>query len=1105
MLEERSTNGFAIYKIIPNNSEVAKIEDSTGESASSLTSTPVDIPDPTPIDKKEYGIFETMQLQLFNSNLTASLYNTGAALFQNDPNYTLAKSTADLDNILKNDPSITHDEKMFLYEKAVSREALMDAYEHIKDLRKANEAFAQHPVAGFVSGMIDPAELALGAATGGLSRGLGVVGRVALGASAGGLSGAVYASNQPSDSDALLTQIAIGGLANAIGVKNATKVANATSRTPKNFDETKLGIPKPIRGALKKFGGGFKKYMSFTDEVAEADAKVGTDYAQKLYGFTSKDDETSAAMRTKAYRMELMPNVHALEDGLVKAGLYPKGIVDRIKSWVQPQNQDAVTRLARAQQEARGWLNTMDDYYSRMGRISEAISKLKGRIEKFNSLFGDHVKLITSDAPSIDALMKMPPTQVNRVVKYLDDKIKEFNTAVANERSLKKSMKLKLTSEEEAMLKDDFLVTDDIWYGRDTVRSIDTLSPDAKAFAQAYIDSKLGIAMGKMINERSTMSKVIKSPYYMHSRFSIDQVADQCELHGCAAVARAFGGQMKGALLAISKNAQWADDIDPEILGMWVLNTLVRGQDGYAVIKDYIRDNFAKLSDDLANKIMSISGWDKVLGVDEKTNLIELMRETTGAKHIDISATLGQSSIFKHRFAWDYDIVSPDGIQLRNMLGSDIMADVEHSVLSTASSVAMSSVSYQGVKGELKYLNNAENVREFWDIFKDDLTKAYDGDSAKASEVMRYAYNLSMGNPVGADIGDVARAAASIANTMFLGKSGLYNLVDFGSIGNEFNTVATIREVIPALKRGIGFDLKTLTKKECMDLVDILRLESFEEGRFRNVVTRQNEDMFVLKKSITREIEWATQSVRFLNGMEAVRRLQINMTTSLYVKRLESAIKGNLKDQEYFVKNSGYSKGIFNSIKREVDKHGWNVYQWDNKALADRVHTEARTTVDNVILSVRNGERPRFMDNPIGKVAFAYQSFVFAANQKLLRRYWNQEGVLGVATLMTMQLPLACLVGMLSNVIEGKDPEKDIVTSVSTSMSSLGLLTIPITALSRGELGGTFVGFGPVSYAIRAGTGQMDPFNAAADAPFISSNPVAKAALMAMSNEYNKE
>ena len=57
MLEERSTNGFAIYKIIPNNSEVAKIEDSTGESASSLTSTPVDIPDPTPIDKKEYGIF----------------------------------------------------------------------------------------------------------------------------------------------------------------------------------------------------------------------------------------------------------------------------------------------------------------------------------------------------------------------------------------------------------------------------------------------------------------------------------------------------------------------------------------------------------------------------------------------------------------------------------------------------------------------------------------------------------------------------------------------------------------------------------------------------------------------------------------------------------------------------------------------------------------------------------------------------------------------------------------------------------------------------------------------------------------------------------------
>lgn len=1102
MLDNTTASGYTFYKEVPDFNEKGAVEEPAG---ATVTSTPVNIPDSTLPEKREYGVFETMWLQARYSNLTASLFNTGSKIFQKNDGYSISQSNKDIDQLLKVDPSITHDEKMYLYNNSYSRESLKDAYQHIKDLRRANEAFAQHPIAGVVSGIFDPAEMALAVGTGGLSRGLGVVGRVALGAGAGGLSGGLYASNQPSDSDALLTQIAIGGLANAIGAQGATKAANAASKTPKNFEKTKLGLPQPIGSALKKFGGGFKKYMSFTDEVAEADAKVGTDYAQRLYGFASEDGETSAAMRTKAYRMELMPNVHALEDGLVNAGLYPKGVWDRIKSWVQPQNQDAVTRLARAQQEARGWLNSMDDYYSRMGRLSEALTALKVKIQDFNSVFGDQVKYITSDAPSIDALMKMPPGQVNRVVKYLDDKIKEYNTAVAKERGIKKSMKLQSSPEEEALLKDDFMVTDDIWYGRDTIRSIDTLSPDARAFAQAYIDSKLGVSMGKMINERSTLSKVIESPYYMHSRFSIDQVADQCEMHGCAAVSRAFGDQMKGALLAISKDAQWAHDIDPGILGMWVLNTLVRGQDGYAVIKDYIRDNFAKLSEDLANKIMSISGWDKVLGVDEQTNLIELMRETTGAKHIDISATLGQSSIFKHRFAWDYDAVSSDGIQLRNMLGSDIMADVEHSVLSTASSVAMSNVAYKSVKGELKYLSNAENVREFWDIFKDDLTKAYAGDSAKADEIMRYAYNLSMGNPVGADIGDVARAAASIANTMFLGKSGLYNLVDFGSIGKEFNTVATIKEVIPALKRGIGFDLKTLTKKECMDLVDILRLESFEEGRFRNVVTRQNEDMFVLKKSITREIEWATQSVRFLNGMEAIRRLQINMTTSLYAKRLESAIKGNIKDQEYFIKNSGYSKGIFNSIKREVDAHGWNVYQWDNKVLANRVHTEARATVDNVILSVRNGERPRFMDNPIGKAAFAYQSFVFAANQKLLRRYWNQEGVLGVATLMTMQLPLACLVGMLSNVIEGKDPEKDLVTSVSTSMSSLGLLTIPITALSRGELGGTFVGFGPVSYAIRAGTGQMDVFNALADAPFISTNPVSKAVLMAMSNEYNKE
>lgn len=1102
MLDNTTASGYAFYKEVPDFNEKGVVEEPAG---ATVTSTPVNIPDSTLPEKREYGVFETMWLQARYSNLTASLFNTGSRVFQKNDGYSITQSNKDIDQLLLIDPSITHDEKMYLYDNSYSRESLKDAYQHIKDLRRANEAFAQHPIAGVVSGLFDPAEAALTAATGGLSRGLGLASRVALGAGAGGLSGAVYASNQPSDSDALLTQIAVGGLANAIGIKGATKAANAATDTKQNFNKTKLGLPKPIGNALKKYGGGFKKYMSFTDEVAEADSKVGTDYAQKLYGFASKDGETSAAMRTKAFRMELLPNIHALEDGLVKAGLYPKGVRDRIKSWVQPQNQDAVTKLARAQQEARGWLNTMDDYYARMGRISEAIADIKSRIEKFNSLFPDEVQAVTADAPNIDRLMQLPPDRLDATLKYLDSKIKAFNAAAAKQRGLKKQQNISLTLAEEEIFGKDFSVTNDIWYGRSAVRSIDTLSPDAKAFAQAYIDSKLGSAMGKMINERSTMNKVIESPYYMHSRFSIDQVADQCAMHGCAAVAKAFGAQAKSVLVARARGAQWANDIDPEILGMWVLNTLVRGQDGYASIKQYIRDNFAKMSDDLANNIMSVDGWHRVLGLDKQDNLIELMRETTGAKHIDISATLGQSSIFKHRFAWDYDVISPDGIQLRNMLGSDIMADVEHSVLSTASSVAMSGVSYKSVTGELKYLNNADNVREFWDIFKDDLTTAYAGDSAKANEVMRYAYNLSMGNPVGADIGDMARAAASIANTMFLGKSGLYNLVDFGGIANEFNTVATIKEVIPALKQGIGFDLKTLTKKECMNLRDILRLESFEEGRFRNVVTRQNEDMFVLKKNITREIEWATQSVSFLNGMEAVRRVQINMTTSLYVKKLEDAIKGSVKDQEYFVKNSGYSKGVFDSINKEVTNHGWNIYQWDNKALATRVLTEARTTVDNVILSVRNGERPRFMDNPIGKVAFAYQSFVFAANQKLLRRYWNQEGVLGVATLITMQLPLACLVGMLSNIIEGKDPEKDLVTSVSTSMSALGLFTIPITALSRGELGGTFVGFGPVSYAIRAGTGQMDVFNALADAPFISANPVSKAALMAMSNEYNKE
>ena len=81
--------------------------------------------------------------------------------------------------------------------------------------------------------------------------------------------------------------------------------------------------------------------------------------------------------------------------------------------------------------------------------------------------------------------------------------------------------------------------------------------------------------------------------------------------------------------------------------------------------------------------------------------------------------------------------------------------------------------------------------------------------------------------------------------------------------------------------------------------------------------------------------------------------------------------------------------------------------------------------------------------------------YVFGANQKILRRNYKRNGVMGVALYMSAAIPLSVVSGMMSNIIQGRDPEEDLVARTVRSLPGLGVASLAADGFTQGDVGGT--------------------------------------------------
>ncbi len=324
----------------------------------------------------------------------------------------------------------------------------------------------------------------------------------------------------------------------------------------------------------------------------------------------------------------------------------------------------------------------------------------------------------------------------------------------------------------------------------------------------------------------------------------------------------------------------------------------------------------------------------------------------------------------------------------------------------------------------------------------------------KAQEFFGNVKAQLLGQPVGEAAPDWFRTLTSYGASTQLGNSGVYAIADYAQLVNEFG-VSTVAKHFLKSTRGV-INAKSITKEQAETIQQVISGQLFAEGRVRPFVTHLEDNWVGPAGSIHEVAQYGGQYIKYLNGSEFVRRHQINAVAGIM-----DELVGNLADVRKAQDSAKYFKSLNMSdtdiveATAQVQKHGTVIDNWDAAVKAKMMNTLISAT-DNIAITIRAGEQPAFIEHSaIGRVLFPYMRYVFGANQKILRRNYRRNGVMGVALYMSAAIPLSVVAGMMSNIIQGRDPEEDLVARTVRSLPGLGVASLASDGFIQGDVGGT--------------------------------------------------
>lgn len=349
-------------------------------------------------------------------------------------------------------------------------------------------------------------------------------------------------------------------------------------------------------------------------------------------------------------------------------------------------------------------------------------------------------------------------------------------------------------------------------------------------------------------------------------------------------------------------------------------------------------------------------------------------------------------------------------------------------------------------------------------------------DIRKATEFLDNVINAASGNPVGGKVEDWIRSLNTMAGSLLLSGSGLYNAIELGVQVQRLGVLRSIPHMVEALKPVFN-TMDKFSKAEAKSLNDVITGKLMSTDRWQNIMTHYADD-FTVEGGFHEGVQFFGQSTRFLNGSEHIKRYQIGLFASVFVDAFKGAAKGSDNSIKFLKDGLRFSDELLTKTTKEWNKHGDNIDAWDADvriAMEQKVFHEA----DNLAHVVHLGEVPSFMEfSTVGKIIFPFMRYLFAMQQKILRRTYIRDGAVGVAMVLAVQFPLAMMVAHTKRAMNGDKPYnldnpkdvRDFIRSTLNGLSGIGSMAYPLDIiLSGGQNMGSTITLAPIGRAVALG------------------------------------
>ncbi|ASN73352.1 internal virion protein C [Acinetobacter phage vB_AbaP_B1] len=400
----------------------------------------------------------------------------------------------------------------------------------------------------------------------------------------------------------------------------------------------------------------------------------------------------------------------------------------------------------------------------------------------------------------------------------------------------------------------------------------------------------------------------------------------------------------------------------------------------------------------------------------------------------------GQPKNLRKRMDWDWNMTykSSTGktFGMKDLTDSSTFGNLEEYSRRMA---ARNGLAQYGIKSEAELDNLLTS-------YLDKLPKGQD--PQKARKFFQAVRDDLLGRPIGEAAPEALRTSQAVADMMLLANSGLYGIIDVATQVYKTGVVRSFPHIYRGLKTAVK-GMKGFSTTEAKTLEDIFTGKLIAPSRWKNFMSHYS-DGYSVSNGIHEAAQYYSQSTRFLNLSEYLKRFQIGMLMGVYGDVLRGVASGNARDIKYMKTKMKVSDELLSAIQTEWKAKGGNIDSWSNAtrvALEQKIFNES----DNLAFNIQKGEIPSILEHStMGKVVFPYMRYAFAMQQKVLRRTLNRDGAVGLALLMAAQMPAAMLVGAAINVRNGKEPDDDLAKMTVKTMSALGSWNYPLEMLIGG-------------------------------------------------------